>query len=170
MLAEDLAWVWTAAAPQLKWALCGFPWNTYLDRDNNSISFLICNFFQKLQSNTLEKFQCLPPKNNTFKQTLTWKIVSLEFILFLRTHSQIFPGLICYHLRKAGKTEAFWLYLLILYLKLYCSDIDKSCISLGTNWRFMERERLNSKIKLILFFYFFCNSSFRLCFIIQWMH
>lgn len=73
LLAEDLAWVLSAATQvSSSHALFGFPGNTYLDRDNSSISFLIIfNFFHKLQSNTLEKFQCFPPKNNTIKQPLT---------------------------------------------------------------------------------------------------
>lgn len=71
--------------------------NLYIE--NTSISLFLF-FFHKLQRTG--DVQCLLPNSNAFNQSLFQQIVSLEFICFLRTYSQFFPGVLNYHLRKRG--------------------------------------------------------------------
>lgn len=77
----------------------------YMYMDNTSIGFfIILNFFPQVAEN----WKC----SSTFHQIVTHltnllleQIVSLEFICFLQAYSQIFPGLISYHLRKGKKMK-----------------------------------------------------------------
>lgn len=126
----------------------------YMYMYNTSISFLIIlNFFPQVAEN----WKC----SSAFHQTVTHltnllleQIVSLEFICFLQTYSQFFPGLISYHLRKGREWNAFWLHVLILYFVLCCSDTGMACMSLDSHWRFMELERIISEFFFFSFFHF----------------